>query len=465
MSRGASRVRAASSLAIACVLGCADAADRHGDTGSSGGGGSDGASTTAATSETTSAGTTAGSTGAGSDESASTGGTGSTGGDDTGGGGSLHCGDVQHGRAPAPVEITWEQVLPVVAGNGLVADPAIPGTFYVFYETGELNASQQRVEKTTDFGDSWALVDETLINGNAWGVAIDPNPERCLDADPCPPPTLYRPAGYGFGNPDGSALGLWKSTDGGVLWHNLFKDYDDGVVPTPDGGTAMIPADTNGGHNDFYQAHILPDDRPNHVLVTYHYGSGQLLETKDGGDTWEVHSVPWGTSHYAFGFDADTWIVIPQEFDAPGAVYRTTTAGRQDGVITTAAWTQVDTSLHCHGGFTPWIDPTDCSLFIVGSEGVKRSSDRGASWEMVYPGHGCTISGSPDLLFISDLFKPDAVRLDLRESPPAAVPFQFEPDWSGITPFGTASAYDAANDRWVILATQYGGGVWRTVVP
>lgn len=384
-------------------------------------------------------------------------------GDDTGGP-SIACGDASHGRTPAPATIEWTNVNPVPKGNGLVADPAISGDFYLFYQVAADNTEESRVQKTSDFGATWTEIDGSALNGNAWGVAIDPNRDRCSGQDPCPAPTLYRPAGYGFGNPDGSALGLWKSGDGGATWNNLFLDHWDGEVPTPDGGTAMIPADSNGGFNDFYAAHVLPDDPPNHVLVTYHYGSGQLLETKDGGETWEVHSVPWGTSHYAFGFSADTWIVIPQQFDAPGAMYRTTTAGRIDGVITTDAWQQVDTSLHCHGGFTPWIDPTDCSLAIAGSEGTKRTYDEGATWELVDPSAGCTIAGSPDLWFVSGLFSSYAQRLDIRETPAVATPFDFVGDWQGVPPFGTATAWDDANAHWVILATQYGGGVWRTTV-
>lgn len=384
-------------------------------------------------------------------------------GDDTGGP-SIACGDAMHGRMPAPDTVAWTNVLPVAKGNGLVADPAISGDFYVFYQVAADNSEESRVQKTSDFGETWTEIEGSALNGNAWGVAIDPNRDRCVGQDPCPPPTLYRPAGYGFNNPDGTALGMWKSTDGGATWNNLFRDYWDGEVPTPDGGTAMIPPDGNGITNDFYAAHVLPDDPPNHVLVTYHYGSGQLLETTDGGETWEVHSVPWGTSHYAFGFDAETWIVIPQQFDAPGAMYRTTTAGRVDGVISTEAWTQVDTSLHCHGAFTPWIDPTDCSVAIAGSEGTKRTFDQGATWELVDPNGACTVSGSPDLWFISGLFSTSARRLDIREEPVASTPFDFEGDWQGIPPYGTATAWDEANAQWVILATQYGGGVWRMTV-
>lgn len=456
---------------VLCACGASPGSSPEGGSESSG---SDATSGTAGTTSpgTTTPGTTT-SPGTTSAESSTDGSTGEPGdtsgesssdsGDDTGGP-SIACGDAMHGRVPAPDTIEWTNVNPVAKGNGLVADPAISGDFYLFFQVAADNTDESRVSKTSDFGATWTEIEGSALNGNAWGVAIDPNRDRCVDQDPCPPPTLYRPAGYGFNNPDGSALGMWKSTDGGATWTNLFHDYWDGEVPTPDGGTAMIPADTNGGFNDFYSAHILPDDPPNHVLVTYHYGSGQLLETKDGGATWEVHSVPWGTSHYAFAFTAETWIVIPQQFDAPGAMYRTTTAGRIDGEITTEAWTQVDTSLHCHGGFTPWIDPTDCSVVIAGSEGTKRTYDQGATWELVDPNGGCTVAGSPDLWFVSGLFSPSARRLDIRETPAVSVPFDFAGDWQGIPPYGTATAWDEANAQWVILATQYGGGVWRMTV-
>lgn len=81
---------------------------------------------------------------------------------------------------------------------------------------------------------------------------------------------MYKPAGYGFGNPD--ALGIWKSVDGGVTWTSLFKDLYKGILPKKGGGTTMVSPTTDGIHIDFYQVHILPDDPPNHILLTYHYG-------------------------------------------------------------------------------------------------------------------------------------------------------------------------------------------------
>src|SRR4029079_9842815 len=100
-------------------------------------------------------------------------------------------------------------------------------------------------------------------------------------------------------------------------WTNLFAGASNGVVPKTGGGTTTFPPDKNSGHTDFYQIRILPDDPPNHILVTYHYAAGgqmtPLGESKDGGASWEVHYLPAGDSHYAIGIDPLPWLVICAE--------------------------------------------------------------------------------------------------------------------------------------------------------
>jgi hypothetical protein len=212
--------------------------------------------------------------------------------------------------------LTWDS-LEVMSGEGLVVDPARPSDAYFFYETGTPNGNGDRsVMKSTDYGLTWTPISETPSRGNAWGVAIDPNTRR----DPATPPTLYTPAGYGD-------LGIWKSSDGGVTWRNLIPR--DGVVAKRGGGTLTFPPGKSGVRNDFYQVHILPDDPPHHILITTHYGEGGICalgESFDGGDSWEVHNVPFGDSHYVFGFDAQTWVLIAG-WGGPG-IFRTATGGR-----------------------------------------------------------------------------------------------------------------------------------------
>jgi hypothetical protein len=114
---------------------------------------------------------------------------------------------------------------------------------------------------------------------------------------------MWSPSGYG-------AVGAWKSTDGGQTWVRsagadaAFGDYN------PFGQTLT----------DLYHIEILPDDPPNHVLATYHYGfknasDGGFGETWDGGATWVIHPPPAGigTSHYVIPISATTWAVISQD--------------------------------------------------------------------------------------------------------------------------------------------------------
>ena len=139
--------------------------------------------------------------------------------------------------------LNWPQDSRQISGDGLLADPVNPGTLYAFYGAPVSNGGLTHVTKSTDFGLNWVQVDESSFVGNAWGVAIDPNPSRAKNT----PPTMYSPAGYGNG-------GVFKSTDGGKTWRNLFTGLSDGVIPKKGGGTLTIPPDGNRGHLDFYRS-------------------------------------------------------------------------------------------------------------------------------------------------------------------------------------------------------------------
>jgi hypothetical protein len=360
--------------------------------------------------------------------------------------------------------LSWPRDTKPIGGEALVVDPVRNSDFYFFYEADTPNAGGMRhVLKSTDYGATWERVDKTESRGNAWGVAIDPNPLR--DADT--PPTLYTPAGYGD-------LGVWKSTDGGVNWVNLFAGG--GTVPKKGGGTVTFPPDKNGGNLDFYQVHVLPDDPPNHILVTYHYGTDgtqALGESTDGGQTWEVHNVPWGDSHYVYAVDATTWILVAG-WGGPGT-YRTTTAGRNaNGQISESAWTKVDDMTHSHGSFTPWYDAANQHLYfpcegVFPLQGIRRTSDGGATWDNVYETTPVgMLVGTKDWLYAGRLGSAtilrSAVAATLELSPMRPV----EGFLGNVPPYGVASSFDG--ERWVILAATYmrddaNGEIWRYVEP
>jgi hypothetical protein len=91
----------------------------------------------------------------------------------------------------------------------IAVDPAKPNEIYAF-------ADHDGAWKSTDCGVTYTKVStgtnkDKLDTGGPWGLVIDPNPNR----DPETAPALYVNQGYG-------ANGLWKSTDGGVNWNDVW---------------------------------------------------------------------------------------------------------------------------------------------------------------------------------------------------------------------------------------------------
>jgi len=351
--------------------------------------------------------------------------------------------------------------------QSVIADPVNPGTFYV----GAGNNDGRAIIwlRTTDFGDSWQLRDHATMHGNPWGFSIDPNPSR----DPGTLPTLYSPAGYG-------SFGVWKSTDGAASWQRM-----------PGADTAFAPYNPFGPTlTDLYHAMVLPDDPPNHVLVTYHYGfanndDGGFGESWDGGVNWVVHPPPAGvgTSHYVIPISGTTWCVIAQSNNGDSGIWRTTTAGRvggtpalhyRDGTISTAAWTKVSSVEHVHGSFGAW-KLADGTWYVAGWTTIAKSTDQGATWVDVvsgnWPGTFNGVNTSAIVATGRYLYANSFI-----ETTQARAPIGDDTNWSrdyapavsanGSNPFGTAVAYSAAIGSYVILMGDHTHGiVWRYIEP
>jgi hypothetical protein len=336
----------------------------------------------------------------------------------------------------------------------VVVDPVRPSDFYAFVSPAD--NMRTWVMKSTDYGLNWKDVNKTEFSGTPWGGAIDPNPKR----DPNTPPTLWCPAGFG-------SNGAWKSTDGGVTWKNMVADQKLYEQYTPYGAV------------DAYGIVVLPDDPPNHVAFTYHYGfkpppggapqgfDGGLFESKDGGNTWQVHLPPagFGNSHYLIPIDAQTWLMIAQEANGKNGMWRTETAGRVNGQINTAAWKRVDDLEHSHGAFQPYIDPKNGAIYIPGLHGTKRSTDRGLTWQYVHMNGNfvSSVVATDRFLYCNTRPGPALLRAPRADGMPWT-PYTPEPmGMIGAPPYGTATSFDG--QHWIIVQGGHVSGLWRYVEP
>lgn len=374
---------------------------------------------------------------------------------------------------------TWQPLtLPQLnGGNGaiengdliqsIMADPAQPGAFYL--ASGNNDGRRIKWLRTTDFGDTWTLRNDTAMGGNPWGFSIDPNPNRA----PGSFPTLYSPAGYG-------SLGAWKSTDGAATWTRLAG-----------ADAAFAPFNPFGpGLTDLYQIAVLPDDPPNHVLATYHYyfkdrDDGGFGESWDGGATWVVHPPPFGigTSHYVMGMGASTWCVIAQSNNGANGIWRTTTAGRvggsaaqgyRDGTIAAQAWTKVSSAEHAHGSFTA-ARSADGTWYAPAWVEIVKSSDQGATWQTIASGNwpgtfegvrATALVASARYLYLNYFSDTLQARAALNDDTSWDLAYAPASGATGSNPYGTAIAFDAASGSHVILMGDRSRGiVWRYVEP
>src|SRR5262249_20493555 len=120
------------------------------------------------------------------------------------------------------------------------------------------------------------------------------------------------------------ALGLWKSTDGGVSWNNVWN----GNVFLPDG--TEISADVGGDVGNVEAV------GPDHLVLVMHGDphtptNAGIFESTDGGGRWILHR----TTQFMLGGHADifrawderTWTVTAGILSGGVHMYRTTDAG------------------------------------------------------------------------------------------------------------------------------------------
>lgn len=340
----------------------------------------------------------------------------------------------------------WTRIsTPAPNAWSVLNDPVRPNDFYAFLneDEGSQHFGTIHVVKSEDYGATWTPLSQREFDGAPWGAAIDPNPHR----DPATPPVMYTPAGYGH-------AGLWKSTDGGTQWAQVFGEKD----ATPLGAVSRY------WPPDLYAVHIIPDKPPDHIVVTFHAngwdgGDHGFGESMDGGRTWEVHQPlsGMGASHYMVIVDAETWLAVSEDT----GIFKTSTAGRVNGRPSPSAWKKVDDMPHYHGSMQAQI--VNGVIYIPGNGGIKRSTDKGDTWEYVYQSDWMSgVVATGRFLYADYMLGPNLLRSPINDGENwtkyCETPSQLD---NGSNDYGLAAATDG--QRWYIVSGNFTAGLWRYV--
>lgn len=433
------------SLAL-LLFACSSEEDANGNPdktgGSSGSGGSatnagSGGSNASGTGNDAGTGTDAGRGGAGKAGSSNTAGTGGkSGGGDGGKAGSSSSAGNNNAGGPAhvvrgctddsdqPAEVgVWEDITPEplrgkqYAGGTPLVHPADPAIVYISSGDGG------GLFKSTDCGATWVHVN-TGVNGDQ----MDRGRLWSMVMDPIEPDTIYSVNGYG-------ALSLWKTTNGGVDWTDLFPPGSE-VANTAVGNFASIVA-------------MDPTDHL-HLVVAFHngcqgdWGPNCQAETLDGGDNWRLLKAP--TSGEGSGvviINKTTWVAGAFE-----GLYRTGDSGETWDLVINA------TAPHYQMYTSP-----DGRYFIGTQSGVITSSGDGAEWELL-PNSGdklMGITGSATRMWASQQFGGKYFTAPVDDPVNwEQLPERADTQWGAYL-----MAYDP--DHHILYGSEMGDGFWRMV--
>jgi photosystem II stability/assembly factor-like uncharacterized protein len=227
--------------------------------------------------------------------------------------------------------------------TALALDPQTSGVIY-------MGTSKQGIWKSTDCGDTFAKV----TTGNN-SEMVDRAWQRELIVDPIDPQVMYARGEY-------TSDYLYKSTNGGVDWDQLWPLYDPVL-------SKIVDYNTHSGLD------VDPADH-NHLLMAFNTGcTGQyapacLVESHDGGWTWTFLKVDADSSGRAWFVDSSTWLYGPNN----GGLLRSSDSGLSWQVLANSSLGQV---------LSPRIYRSKLGGFYLGAiAGVLYSPD-GAFWSMI----------------------------------------------------------------------------------
>jgi photosystem II stability/assembly factor-like uncharacterized protein len=225
----------------------------------------------------------------------------------------------------------------------------------------------QKVWKSTNCGASWTAIAtgtsaDDVNRGMNWTFAIDPTD----------PEVLYTNSGYG-------SNGLFKSTDGGVNWTDIWSR-----ASQPDLGQSLT-------YNFANVVAIDPNDHE-HVLLTFHetclppHPETCIAETRDGGSTWRlIDGEPsWNGNEGQVIFflgDSNTWLWGSQT----NGFWRSGDGGR--------SWEEIRGMTTSHLQGSQLLRTADGTFFVAGADGIWRSPDGQASSFTLVPDTGPIVGG------------------------------------------------------------------------
>ena len=303
----------------------------------------------------------------------------------------------------------------------IVIHPTNPDVVYVAALGRLWGANKERgVFKTTDGGQTWKHV--LFINQDTGVVDVA--------MDPVSPETVYAAAyqrrrtvfGFVGSGPDG---GLYKTTDGGASWKK--------VTPQPEASPEKADRQEIGRIG---VAVYRRDPRIVYALVEH--ANGGIFRSEDRGETWvrmsDTNPRPmyYSKVHVDPTNDQRIWVLGAQMFYS------------EDGGKTFMS----NLVQRIHGDYhAMWINPTNASHMIVGSDGgVHWSHDRGRTWDFV------------NTIAIGQFYE---IGLDMREPYYVCGGLQDNNTWCG--PSASMDPRGIANSEW--FAVGGGDGFYAQVDP
>jgi photosystem II stability/assembly factor-like uncharacterized protein len=221
--------------------------------------------------------------------------------------------------------------------------------------------------KSTDCGATWAKIatgtNAVDVNrGMNWTFGIDPQDSKIV----------YTNSGYG-------SNGLFKSTDGGVNWTDIWSQKSQ-----PELGKAFM-------YNFANVIAIDPADHQ-HILLTFHeaclapHPATCIVETKDGGSTWRIidGEPSWNGNEGQVIFfldDANTWLWGSQT----NGFWRSENSG--------TTWEAIPKMTTSHLQGSQILRTKDGTFFAAGADGIWRSVDGKASHWTLIPNTGPIVGG------------------------------------------------------------------------